>query len=102
MKDKENNNALNCRVDPVFLKFRRDNESNREFVERAIAALRDNEDLKKTIRDLQTVSFTNVSPLEHAILVKLIKVFIDKELVVDTITQDEGRRIEEIMNEEGL
>jgi len=83
--NKENGNALNCRVDPVLLKLKKQGETNREFVERALITMRD-----------------GGNKIEHVILVKLIRVFIEKRLSVESITQDEGELLRTIIETEGL
>ena len=85
MNNKENNNALNSRVDPVLLSLRKPGETNREFIERGL----------KTLRD-------GGNPIEHEILVKLIRVFIERRLSADTITQEEGAYLEALIRTEGL
>lgn len=91
MPDKENRNALNCRVDPVLLALRKPGETNREFVERAIARL----------RDCKCKGSGNAT-MEHEILVKLIRAFIDARLDVSTITREEGSLIDKIVRDEIL
>jgi len=89
-KNKYNGNALNCRVDTALLKLKKDGETNREFVERALICLRDG--AKKGTED----------ELQYSILLKLIKAFIDKRLVVKTITEQEGDVLVKLIEKEGL
>jgi len=90
---KYNGNALNCRVDPVFLALKKQGESNREFIERALICLRDN-DLTPHV-DGRTI-------MNYEILVKLIRAFIQSGINVDDITENEGNEIRDIIQREGL
>jgi hypothetical protein len=92
-KSKYNENALNCRVDPVFLALKKQGESNREFIERALICLRDN-DLTPHI-DGRTI-------MNYEILVKLIRAFMQSGINVPDITENEGNEIRSIIQREGL
>jgi len=89
MKDKSNENALNCRVDKVLLKLKKPDETNREFVERALICLRD-------------FKGNGEAQVYYNILVKLIKVFVKEGLFVGTITDREAVEIQDIIDKEGL
>jgi len=59
---------INARIDPVFMEFRGKHETQTEFIERAFKALREKE-----------LSGGN-NGLEHGILVKMCKIFINKKI----------------------
>jgi hypothetical protein len=90
---KYNGNALNCRVDPALLRLRKPGETIREFVERALICMRDN-DLTPHV-DGRTV-------MNYEILVKLIRAFMQSGINVPDITENEGNEIRSIIQREGL
>jgi len=89
-KSKSNHNALNCRIDPALLALKKPMETNREFVERALACLRDGN------------STSTREKLYYNILVKMLPVFMENQLTVSTITAEEGEELMRMMKEEGL
>ena len=68
---------MNCRVSPEFLRLKKPMETSREFVERALACLRD----------------------EHPVLIKLVAAMMDQGITVDSIEAPEIPILEKLIAE---